>query len=132
MDEKDENNPLNGHNLVTIYDAKDFDFKYYHPVKGSKGSLNLTVDQLYNSIKQDLGDYDQLTNNCINTSEMVLTHAENNNGINIIKGMKLDKNEVYDKMAKYYHEHYIRWNIVKSELDDETKKELEKRMKKLK
>ena len=112
--EDDENSPLNGHNIVNIFDAKELDYKLYHPVEGSKDSLNLTVDQLYNKIKNDQGSYDPIKNNCITTSKEILTYAENNKGINIINDMMLDENKVNEDMKKYYDKHPIRkWYIQK-------------------
>ena len=120
--ENDENDPLYGHNVVNIFDAKDLDYKRYHPVKGSKGNLNLTADQLINSIEMDQGTYEPTRNDCVTVSEELLKHADNNNGINIINGMKLNKDEVRQKMEKYLRFH----PFIKSEIQNYLKKQNKK------
>ena len=98
--------PLNGHNIVYIFDEKDLDKKQYYPVESSIGSLkNLTVDELCNKIEEDYGIYELCKNDCVTVSEEVLRHAGNNNGVNIIEDMKSEYGKIRKKMIDYYKDH---------------------------
>ena len=118
--------PLNGHNVVYIFDEKDLDKKQYYPVEGSIGSLkNLTVDELCNKIEEDYGIYELCKNDCVTVSEEVLKIAGNNNGVNIIEDMKLEYDKIQGKMYKYYKAHpdryleikpYLKWTEIRSPL----------------